>query len=73
MVNKIWTVLDGTFEDVHPVGDWRRYTSNDIFIPNEKRQLALNVFNDTDPHIRGGLVESAFRIALQSSYRDCLW
>lgn len=69
MVNKIWTVLDGTFEDVHPDGDWRRYTSNDIFIPNEKRKLASNVFNDADPHIRGWLVESALRIALQSSYR----
>lgn len=72
IVNKIWTILDGVLEDVHPVGDWRRYTSNDIFVSDDKKKLVAAVFNDEDANIRGWLVESALKLALQSSYKDRL-
>lgn len=54
------------------MGDWRRYTSNDIFVSDDKKKLVAAVFNDEDANIRGWLVESALKLALQSSYKDKL-
>ena len=72
MINKIWTILSGAPSE--PVfGDWRRLTElQDIHISSDNAYKIKLILGDTDPNIRGYIVEGVLQAALKSSYAESL-
>lgn len=71
-MNKIWTILDG-LRDTPVFGDYRRLTELSGLHINETTKESINtVFNISDPHIRGFIIEAVIQAALLSNYRDTL-
>lgn len=72
MINKLWTILSGSPDE--PVfGDWRRLTeTSGIRVSADNSFKIKRILGDTDPHIRGYVVEGVLQAALQSSYAPSL-
>lgn len=73
MLNKIWSLLDSSNTEIDTELAFRRKViPNQVYISAEKKAALADIFKETDPSIRGWLVEAALRAALNSSYADRL-
>lgn len=72
MINKLWTILSGSPDE--PIfGDWRRLTEvSGIRVSSDNSVKIKLILGDTDPYIRGYVVEGVLQAALQSSYATSL-
>ena len=72
MINKLWTILSGS--PAEPIfGDWRRLTEiSGIRVSSDNSVKIKRILGDTDPYIRGYVVEGVLQAALQSSYAPSL-